>query len=122
MDVQELAVAAQNLSYEQRKELIQMLVEQQPKSESTEAAGSTAETENGTAGAFQGNQQNNPNLVWLEQHRTEFAGQWVALQGGNLIAHSTDGEALIIPVRQSGARNPFIVFVEPPGTELFVGF
>ncbi len=63
-----------------------------------------------------------PNLRWLEEHREEYSGQWVALHNGQLIAHSFDGEALVEPVRQSGVRSPLIVFVEPPDAELFVGF
>jgi hypothetical protein len=66
--------------------------------------------------------QHNPNLSWLEEHRAEYAGQWVALHDGQLIAHSNDGESLVEPVRQAGIHSPLIVFVEPPGTELFVGF
>jgi Family of unknown function (DUF5678) len=66
--------------------------------------------------------QHAPNLRWLEEHREEYIGQWVALHDGRLIAHSSDGEALVEPVRKSGVRNPLIVFVEPPGAELFVGF
>jgi len=63
-----------------------------------------------------------PNLRWLEEHREEYSGQWVALHNGQLIAHSFDGEALVEPVRKSGVQSPLIVFVEPPGAELFVGF
>jgi hypothetical protein len=66
--------------------------------------------------------QQAPNLRWLEEHREEYSGQWVALHNGQLIAHSFDGEALVELVRKSGIRNPLIVFVEPPGAELFVGF
>ncbi|HKQ73980.1 MAG TPA: hypothetical protein VJ810_09785 [Blastocatellia bacterium] len=46
----------------------------------------------------------------------------MTLHDGQLIAHSFDGGALVEPVRKSGVRSPLIVFVEPPGAELFVGF
>jgi hypothetical protein len=145
MDVQELAIAAQSLSFEQRKELIKTLVAQLPKTESladsvvrvgdleagsqeireqvnasltTTAASLAAEQANGLTTT----PQPSPNLIWLEEHRAEYAGQWVALHDGKLIAHSTDGESLVAPVRQAGVRSPLIVFVEPPDTELFVGF
>jgi len=71
---------------------------------------------------LQVSQENDPSLIWLEKHRFEYAGQWVALHEGKLIAHSIDGEALIVPVHESGASRPLIVFVEPPDTELFIGF
>jgi hypothetical protein len=149
MDVQELAIAAQSLSFEQRKELIKMLFEQQPKPDSLTAsivwvgdleAGSQeimeqvnasiaataanldAEQANGMTTASQPNPNFSPNLNWLEEHRAQYAGQWVALHDGKLIAHSTDGEALVEPVRQAGISTPLIVFVEQPNTELFVGF
>ena len=149
MDVQELAIAAQSLSFEQRKELIKILFEQQPKPDSligsivwlgdleagsqeireqinasiaATAATLAAEQANGLTTPPQPNPNFSPNLNWLEEHRAEYAGQWVALHDGKLIAHSTDGEALVAPVRQAGVRSPLIVFVEPPGNELFVGF
>lgn len=149
MNVQELASAAQHLSFEQRKELIKMLFAQQPKPNTQEpsivwvgdleagtqeiremvnaslaatTASLAAEQANGSAAPPQHNPNFSPNLHWLEEHRAEYAGQWVALHDGKLIAHSTDGEALVEPVRQAGVRMPLIVFVEQPDTELFVGF
>lgn len=123
MNVQELAQAAQNLSFEQRKELIKTLIAQLPKSESL--GGSVELVDDLETVAQESREQVNasiPNLNWLKAHRVEYAGQWVALHDGELIAHSRDGESLIAPVRQSRVRNPMIVYVEPPGNEIFVGF
>lgn len=122
MEVQELAVAAQSLSFEQRKELIEMLSVQSAWPNMAEITGGVEKYTNGNSATLQLNEPNNPNLNWLEEHRAEFAGQWVALHEGRLIAHSTDGESLVAPVRQSGIRTPMIVFVEAPNTEIFVGF
>lgn len=141
MNVQELASAAQSLSFEQRRELIKMLFAQQPKPNTQEpsivwvgdleagsreireqinasleasAASLAAEEANDSAASPQHNSNFSPNLNWLEEHRAEYAGQWVALHDGRLIAHSSDGEALVEPVRQAGVHCPMIVFVEPP--------
>jgi len=106
----------QDLPLPDRQRLLKLLLAQ------PDLAGAQA---NGEGTAFPLNDhlnQHHPNLSWLEEHRAEYAGQWVALHNGQLIAHSSDGEALLEPVRQAGVRSLLIVFVEPPGAELFVGF
>jgi hypothetical protein len=114
MSYEQIAGAVQGLPLLDRQRLLKLLLAQ---------SDALAESTNGSIAELTDQPQApNPNLAWLESHRAEYAGQWVALHNGQLIAHSTDGEALVEPVRQSGVRNPFIVFVESPGAELFVGF
>jgi hypothetical protein len=43
-----------------------------------------------------------PSLQWLKEHREEFAGQYVALDGDRLVAHGTDADEVIAAVRASG--------------------
>src|SRR5437667_9349277 len=43
-----------------------------------------------------------PSLRWIEEHRAEFAGQYVALDGDRLVAHGTDPQAMVAAVRASG--------------------
>jgi hypothetical protein len=50
--------------------------------------------------------------AWLREHRDEYAGQYVALNGDRLVAHSTDLGELHQLVREAGAHRPFFVRVE----------
>ncbi|MEP7339741.1 MAG: DUF5678 domain-containing protein [Acidobacteriota bacterium] len=63
-----------------------------------------------------------PNDEWLQQHRDEYQGQWVALYDGKLIAHGNDSQALAQAVKASGAPIPLILFIEPSDTLPFAGF
>lgn len=49
---------------------------------------------------------------WLEKHRDEYDGQYVALDGDKLIAASESGKALAIKLRELGVKDTFITFVE----------
>ena len=116
---EQIAGTVQGLSLLDRQRLLKLLLSQ------SDLADLVGEQSNGASAASPLSEQfkqHNSNLSWLDEHRAEFAGQWVALHKGQLIAHSTDGEALVEPVRQAGVHSPLIVFVEPPGAELFVGF
>jgi hypothetical protein len=48
---------------------------------------------------------------WLKEHRKEYAGQWVALEGSNLISHSANAKEVFDAARLS-AHQPLIVQVE----------
>jgi hypothetical protein len=50
---------------------------------------------------------------WLKEHRHEYAGQWVALKGDQLISHGPDGRAVIAAARESGHPDAFINLVTP---------
>lgn len=112
---EQIAGVVQRLPLLDRKRLLKLLL-----SQTDLTVGQNGE--DAVAVSTQGRLAQDPNLRWLEEHRQEYIGQWVALHDGQLIAHSFDGEALVEPVRKSGVRSPLIVFVEPPDTELFVGF
>jgi hypothetical protein len=112
----QIAGVVQGLSLLERKRLLRLLLSQ------PDLAGEQKAEDSNSVAKRASILQQDPNLLWLEEHRQEYAGQWVALNDGKLIAHSSDGEALVMPVRKSGVKSPMIVFVEPPGAELFVGF
>ncbi len=58
--------------------------------------------------------------AWVEAHREEFLGQWVALDGGNLVAHGTDARAVYEEARAQGVAAPYLVEVTPK-VEAYVG-
>ncbi len=62
-----------------------------------------------------------PSLSWIEEHRTEFAGQYVALDGDRLVAHSADPQEIIATVRASGLNGLFFTLIPPVNAPPFVG-
>ncbi len=53
-------------------------------------------------------------LEWLASHREAYAGQWVALQGGRLLAAGPDAGDVFSKVRNV-APPPLVVRVEEEG-------
>jgi Family of unknown function (DUF5678) len=57
-------------------------------------------------------------LSWRRAHEQklrEFVGQWVIVEGEELIAHGPDPAPLVAAARARGIRIPYIFFVEPSG-------
>lgn len=50
-----------------------------------------------------------------EQELRELVGQWVIVEGDELIAHGPDPGALVAAARARGIRVPYVFFVEPSG-------
>jgi predicted DNA-binding antitoxin AbrB/MazE fold protein len=48
-------------------------------------------------------------MEWLSRHREAYAGQWVALDGGELLAHGNDARAVRDEARAKGIRLPMLV-------------
>lgn len=61
-------------------------------------------------------------LSWIEEHREEFAGQYVALDGDRLVAHGSDPQEIIAAVRASGLNGLFFTLVQPADAPPFAGF
>lgn len=54
-------------------------------------------------------------LAWRREHQdllSSVAGQWVVLEGDQLVAHGPDPAALIAEARATGIRVPYVFFVE----------
>jgi hypothetical protein len=50
---------------------------------------------------------------WLKEHRHEYIGQWVALDGDQLVSHGTNARAVSEAARDAGVEVPFFTRVEP---------
>jgi hypothetical protein len=61
-------------------------------------------------------------LRWIEEHRAEFAGQYVALDDDHLVAHGTDPQGVIAAVRASGVNGLFFTFIPDADAPPFAGF
>lgn len=44
-------------------------------------------------------------LSWIAAHTTDYAGQWVALSGNQLLAHHADYHEVSLAVKKQGAKN-----------------
>lgn len=61
-------------------------------------------------------------LRWIEEHRAEYAGQWVAVRGDKLLGSGTDGRQVYEAARAAGDKRPFVSRVEPDGDLPFAGW
>ena len=57
---------------------------------------------------------------WLEKHRDEYDGQWVALDGDKLIVADADGKEFARKARESGLNGLFLIFVEGRNRPRFI--
>lgn len=61
-------------------------------------------------------------LQWLREHRNEYAGQWVALDGDRLIASGPDARPVYEAARASGVDLPLVTEVEAADERPFGGW
>ena len=47
-------------------------------------------------------------LQWIDEHREEYDGQFVVLEGDVLVAHGADAKALYAQARAKGIKTPFV--------------
>lgn len=60
-------------------------------------------------------------MAWRRAHEQELGnlvGQWVIVEGDDLIAHGSDPGALVAAARVRGIRVPYVFFVEPFGDDI----
>jgi len=53
---------------------------------------------------------------WLKQHRAEYAGSWIALDGAHLVAQGSSARQVLDAARAEGCVLPLVVHIpsEPP--------
>ena len=61
-------------------------------------------------------------LRWIEEHRSEYAGRWVAVRGDRLLSSGTDGREVYEAARAAGDERPFVTRVEPADELPFAGW
>lgn len=59
---------------------------------------------------------------WLQEHRHEYIGQWVALDGDRLVSHGTNARAVSEAARAAGVELPFFIRIEPAAEAPFGGW
>jgi len=61
-----------------------------------------------------------PAMEWLRLHSREYGGEWVALDGGRLIAHGPDAMEVYAAAEADGAYLPMIDYIEPADALPFI--
>ena len=61
-------------------------------------------------------------MKWLQENREEFDGQWVALDGGQLLAHGTDGKKVHAEAQHKGIKTPLMHRVSVKENQPFGGW
>jgi len=61
-----------------------------------------------------------PAMEWLRLHSKEYGGEWVALDGGRLIAHGPDAMEAYAAAEADGAYLPMNKYIEPADALPFV--
>jgi hypothetical protein len=61
-------------------------------------------------------------LRWLKEHRHEYVGQWVALDGDRLVAHGTNAREVFQEAREAGVKVPFVEQILPTDDMPFGGW
>jgi hypothetical protein len=59
-------------------------------------------------------------LEWIETHTDEMrrlAGEWVVLEGEDLVAHGKNATRVVASARRKGIKVPFVFYVESPDIE-----
>ena len=49
--------------------------------------------------------------AWLKQHHAEYAGAWVALEGGSLVAQGSSARQVLEAAKAEGHQQPLVVHV-----------
>jgi Family of unknown function (DUF5678) len=61
-------------------------------------------------------------MHWLTDHRHEYAGKWVVIEGDQLISHGENAQEVHQKALQAGISVPFLVHVEPQDQLPFGGW
>ena len=92
-------------SNEDRDKLIQALQEQNQKTQS-----------NGKKGYV------SPNTIWVKEHHAEYAGNYVALKDGELIAYGKTIKEADTKAKEKGVKNPLLHYIPAEDEEVWGGW
>lgn len=53
-------------------------------------------------------------MRWISEHRDEYIGQWVALDGDRLVSYGADLGKVFDEAKAQGVKVPFTAFIEDP--------
>lgn len=59
-------------------------------------------------------------MKWVARNRAAFADQWVAVEGGRLVAAGVDAQRVFATAKAEGIESPFVVHILPEDSLPFV--
>jgi hypothetical protein len=60
-------------------------------------------------------------IAWTIKPDLDYLGEWVALEGDEVVAHGADGKAVYESARAQGISSPFLFHVSEPDSTPFAG-
>jgi hypothetical protein len=60
-------------------------------------------------------------IAWTIKPDLNYLGEWVALEGDEVVAHGADGKAVYESARVQGISSPFLFHVSEPDSKPFAG-
>lgn len=63
-----------------------------------------------------------PNTIWIKNHYAEYAGQYVALKDGKLIAFGKTIKEADVKAREKGEKNTMLTYLPREDEELWGGW
>ncbi len=98
-NLEQVIAAARALPLEERRRLREWLQEQESSEQGDE---SHQEAVRQQVEKFQ------QAMRWIDQHRAQYLGQWVVLDGDWLVSHGLDGKQVYEQAKAAGIAVPFI--------------
>ena len=115
--LQEIMQEASKLSLPEKRSLAQFLLEQAAQ----DVRATQAPSQGPAAGNFvRPDMDRVLERQWLKENWPPYLGQWVCLEGEQLVSSGTDGHQVYAAAKAAGITVPFIVRVEDP-TLLYAG-
>lgn len=59
---------------------------------------------------------------WLKENGRAYIGQWVVLEGDQLLSHGTNAKEVFATAKAKGIERPLYFFIEDPDIPTFSGF
>jgi hypothetical protein len=106
LTLERVAEEAKSLTLEEQRQLRKLLEEEEAKSRVRVSSSNRFALE----------------MEWVQNHRAEFAGQWVALDGERLLAYGTNAREVFAAARAFGVPEPLVLKVEAPDALPFGGW
>ena len=61
-------------------------------------------------------------MAWMDENRSAYANQWVAVEGDRLIAEGADPQKVFAAAKAEGIESPFVVHVLPDAQPFVPGW
>ncbi|HEX9962957.1 MAG TPA: DUF5678 domain-containing protein [Pyrinomonadaceae bacterium] len=115
----EIIEKAAQLSDAERRELIQLLQEQEKKSKSKNSLSISS-----VSVLLESNNKKNPdsNIEWLKKHQSEYAGNYVALKDGEFVAFGKTIKDAELKAREKGVKKPLLHYIPAKDEEVWGGW